>query len=832
MNKRGITKAGAIIIFTLIIIIAFLVFFLAMTISDDNETTEFTDDINLEIITSEENTFWDKENSLVSVEVKREGEDDVCGLNLIFLISGGNILHFEKSAPEIDSTKIYYVNLSDYFGDLESIKVAPVSCKGDVWEVTAEIELGDIAQGSIQELIDSGAISGDDLENPNGGSGTESSSGGGGSSGGGTSNNPQEGNTEGNSDNGSVEEVETEDPVMVTGLLAHWKLDGDATDSSGKGKHGTITGVTAAADRLGNANGAYYFGGNDEKDMITVPTVEIPEDSPFSFSIWVKPDTDIAGYSGIIGTGDATNSIKPQSGSKIGIGIDGEYIVASLIPLTRDGSTWTHIVATRDSLGNGKIYINGEDQSNPLAISTANFEFAIIGKDYGESRYFKGAMDEIRIYSRALILEEAQSLYAGEEVYTIEGQETEEVTPTFINPVAPATPTCGDASCNGDEICSSCEADCGMCSTSYPSTGCPGTTCYYVSASGSDSNDGLSEGNSWKTISKVNSMTFSPGDYVLFKRGEEWREQLTVSSSGSAAGQITYGAYGAGVKPIFNGADVISGWTVFDGDVWKASVTTEPGFVFFDGAYGKEEPLMTNLNQKYDWHWNSGVLYIYSEEDPNTEHTSPGIEAGSRSYGILLENKDYITLEGIEIIYPNNFAVHPRNENDHLVIQDLRISNTGTTAIRIYGGEDILVDSSYIFHTSRNSADTEEGSVGGCVGPTGSNGVEISNNICKYSHGPRAQGISLIAGGNKNIHIHHNEVGYTDDDGIKTYGGENILIEYNDVHDVGFPTGSFGTAMNFYNGNILTNYTARYNTIHDNAGAGFSWGICRCKEKD
>jgi hypothetical protein len=43
---------------------------------------------------------------------------------------------------------------------------------------------------------------------------------------------------------------------------------------------------------------------------------------------------------------------------------------------------------------------------------------------------------------------------------------------------------------------------------------------YYVKSTGSDSNSGLSDALAWKTISKVNSQTFSPGDTILFNCGD------------------------------------------------------------------------------------------------------------------------------------------------------------------------------------------------------------------------------------------------------------------------------------------------------------------------
>jgi parallel beta-helix repeat protein len=78
---------------------------------------------------------------------------------------------------------------------------------------------------------------------------------------------------------------------------------------------------------------------------------------------------------------------------------------------------------------------------------------------------------------------------------------------------------------------------------------------YFVDAtSGNDSNSGLTSAVPWKTLSKVNGATFAAGNKVLFKRGETWREQLTVPSSGSAGNPITFGAYGSGGSPEFRGS--------------------------------------------------------------------------------------------------------------------------------------------------------------------------------------------------------------------------------------------------------------------------------------
>lgn len=80
-------------------------------------------------------------------------------------------------------------------------------------------------------------------------------------------------------------------------------------------------------------------------------------------------------------------------------------------------------------------------------------------------------------------------------------------------------------------------------------------TTYYVAAAGSDSNGGTNSGAPWQTIVKVNGSTFSPGDSILFNRGDIWYgTALTVPSAGSSGSPITFGAYGSGANPILKGS--------------------------------------------------------------------------------------------------------------------------------------------------------------------------------------------------------------------------------------------------------------------------------------
>jgi hypothetical protein len=74
---------------------------------------------------------------------------------------------------------------------------------------------------------------------------------------------------------------------------------------------------------------------------------------------------------------------------------------------------------------------------------------------------------------------------------------------------------------------------------------------------GNDSNSGTSVSSPWKSIEKLNSFRFSPGDSILFKSGEVWRGELNLTSSGAEGRPIIISAYGDGPLPVISGADPV-----------------------------------------------------------------------------------------------------------------------------------------------------------------------------------------------------------------------------------------------------------------------------------
>ncbi|WP_037684391.1 hypothetical protein [Streptomyces griseus] len=83
-----------------------------------------------------------------------------------------------------------------------------------------------------------------------------------------------------------------------------------------------------------------------------------------------------------------------------------------------------------------------------------------------------------------------------------------------------------------------------------------GTT-YYVSTNGSDSNAGTTSSAPWRSLTKVNSTTFQPGDIIRFEAGDSWTGQLWPKGSGIDGSPISIDSYGTGAKPKIAGQGTV-----------------------------------------------------------------------------------------------------------------------------------------------------------------------------------------------------------------------------------------------------------------------------------
>jgi parallel beta-helix repeat protein len=328
-------------------------------------------------------------------------------------------------------------------------------------------------------------------------------------------------------------------------------------------------------------------------------------------------------------------------------------------------------------------------------------------------------------------------------------------------------------------------------------------TTYYIDAKhGKDTNDGLTESNAWKTISKVNNSDFLPGDNILFKKGDIWREQITVHSSGAIGNPITFCSYGNGGKPVINGAEIISNWSEVDGNpnLWKATCDNIPETVYFDGKRGNRVNDVSDLDSDNEWFNIENNLYQYSINDPDIRFRSPGIESSLRNFGIhILGN--YITIsdlhikyvkeDGIRIYPPSNISICGIVIKDNIVEETrkigIKISNRNANENLI---SDVKINNNIIhstgFHGIHNIYNVSN--------------VLISNNIV-YNGGWNLNGHGISMWSNS-----------------QTRYPNNIVVEYNEVF--GWEDGDITEGTGIQADDNTRNIIIRYNYSHNNQGTG------------
>lgn len=82
---------------------------------------------------------------------------------------------------------------------------------------------------------------------------------------------------------------------------------------------------------------------------------------------------------------------------------------------------------------------------------------------------------------------------------------------------------------------------------------------YYVDAQGGDdAASGLDEAHAWRTLDRVNRLTFQAGDRILLRAGSRWTGQLSPKGSGLTGAPITIDRYGTGVAPRIDGAGQVA----------------------------------------------------------------------------------------------------------------------------------------------------------------------------------------------------------------------------------------------------------------------------------
>jgi hypothetical protein len=207
-------------------------------------------------------------------------------------------------------------------------------------------------------------------------------------------------------------EINQTTTTIDNSLVAYYPFNGNANDLTDNGRNLAVFDITnLIAGKDNSPNSAYSFDGVG--DYLEY-TTDFPSFDNYTISLWAKPAS--------AGTYEAMFSSDNNSGRGFQIdiecdssGSDCRFHIRKAGGGNIDLSTarlddWTFIAFTYD----GTNSIGYIDNETPVIDTggTTEFNRFRIGRNRNGNTYFTGAIDELRIYNRALTASEISSLYA------------------------------------------------------------------------------------------------------------------------------------------------------------------------------------------------------------------------------------------------------------------------------------------------------------------------------------------------------------------------------------------------------------------------------------
>jgi hypothetical protein len=216
--------------------------------------------------------------------------------------------------------------------------------------------------------------------------------------------------------------------IPTIGLTAWYPFSGNAADATGHGNNGTVNGAVLVNDRFGNCNSAYSFNGSSYIVIPTAADVDMGASDDFTVAFWVK--TAAANANGTMlskSTAGVSNGYQFFSDNSIATGYctsAGQlsfYTAAGTFedacangPIADDYTNWYFVTGVYDHLANKSyLYVNGLLQGDvgQRTGTLSTVQNLYLGCATNGSLFFKGLLDDIRIYKRMLTTTEITDLY-------------------------------------------------------------------------------------------------------------------------------------------------------------------------------------------------------------------------------------------------------------------------------------------------------------------------------------------------------------------------------------------------------------------------------------
>ena len=186
-------------------------------------------------------------------------------------------------------------------------------------------------------------------------------------------------------------------------LVAYYAFENNANDSSGNNLNGTIVGTPAyVAGITGMA--LSLDGVDDHIDCGSSASFDITEQ--ITLSVWVNTnDSGNGQHNPFVGKGDRSYAIKHASGNSMEFFIyDNTWQTLSSPVNDSFNGSWHHVAGTFDGT-QLRLYVDGslaDSMDYTGTIATTTYPVNIGRNSQNTDRLYEGAIDEVRIYNRAL----------------------------------------------------------------------------------------------------------------------------------------------------------------------------------------------------------------------------------------------------------------------------------------------------------------------------------------------------------------------------------------------------------------------------------------------
>jgi len=220
-----------------------------------------------------------------------------------------------------------------------------------------------------------------------------------------------------------------EPDFLKKGLVAYYPFNGNAKDESGNENHGEVTGATFVDGRHGVVRRACYFDGSSDYIEIEHSESVSFSSSNYAITMWVKYPSQAEngwGYSALFikarGTepfyGPTVFASHKQKGKVDFREVGNAELMTNKSKL--DDNIWRHFVFMKRGV-RYSIFINGILDSSverDFGDVRINDRPIVLGANQTvrTGQNYKGYMDDLRIYNRALSEAEVKALYEFEKV--------------------------------------------------------------------------------------------------------------------------------------------------------------------------------------------------------------------------------------------------------------------------------------------------------------------------------------------------------------------------------------------------------------------------------